>query len=266
MGLEHTVKKGGGVGILVANNLKYKIRPDYNNMSDHLESIFIELSTHGHHVLCGSCYRPPNTNVRDFQKDIDIALNKLKLETHQDSIIGMDHNLYLTKHAQHESTEVFINNMLENSSFPCITRPTRVTQTSSTLIDNIFINGHLHTNTRSCVVLHDISDHFPCLIMIRDMYAKKCADKTIYSCDITDSRIECLKTDLLTIDWDRLLPTENPSLCYNTLSRKLEDLLEKNMPIHEKVITYHRRACEPWLMQSLLNCGKKQLKLYSRAI
>ena len=178
----------------------------------------------------------------------------------------MDHNLDLIKHAQHESTEVFINSMLENSSFPCITQPTRVTQTSSTLIDNIFVNGRLHTNTRSCVLLHDISDHFPCLTMIRDMYAKKCVDKTIYSHDITDSRIECLKTDLSTIDWERLLPTENPSLCYDTFISKLEDLLEKNMPICEKVITYHQHACEPWLTQSLLNCGKKQLKLYSRAI
>ena len=38
VGMECTVKKGGSVGILVANNLKFKIRPDYNNMSDHLES------------------------------------------------------------------------------------------------------------------------------------------------------------------------------------------------------------------------------------
>ena len=88
-------------------------------------------------------------------------------------------------------------------------------------------------------MLHDISDHFPCLAMIQNMCTKKCADKTIYSHDITDSRIECLKADLSTIDWDRLLSSVNPSLAYDKFISKLEYLLDKNMPIHEKVITYH---------------------------
>ena len=42
---------------------------------------------------------------------MDSTLNKLKLETHKDSIVGMDHNLDLIKHAQHESTKLFINSM-----------------------------------------------------------------------------------------------------------------------------------------------------------
>ena len=52
-------------------------------------------------------------------------MEKIKLEKHKDCIIGMDHNLDFIKHNQHSDTENFINNMLDSSLFPCITRPTR---------------------------------------------------------------------------------------------------------------------------------------------
>ena len=46
--------------------------------------------------------------------------------------------------------------------FPTITKPTRVTNTSATFIDNIFYNNYVE-NTRSLIgtLYTDISDHFP---------------------------------------------------------------------------------------------------------
>ena len=51
-------------------------------------------------------------------------MEQIKSEAHCDSIIEMDHNLDFIKFNSHRDTENFINMMLENSSFLCITKPT----------------------------------------------------------------------------------------------------------------------------------------------
>ena len=71
-------------------------------------------------------------------------MGRIKLETHNDNIIGMDHILDLIKHSQHKEMEIFSNSMLEHCSFACITRPTRLTKNMPTLLYNVFVNGRLH--------------------------------------------------------------------------------------------------------------------------
>ena len=190
VGLECETKKGGGVGFLIAKELHYKIKDDCNQMNEYLESFFIEITMKGRNITCGSLYCPPNTNIKTFQKDLNKIMEKIKLEKHKDCIIGMDHNLDFIKHNQHSDTENFINNMLDSSLFPCITRPTRVTKNSSTLIDNIFVSGQHHDKTKSCVILHDISDHFPSFIIIEGLLAKKREPKVVLSRDITDEKLK----------------------------------------------------------------------------
>ena len=85
----------------------------------------------------------------------------------------MNHNLDLIKHISHRDTVKFISMMLEKSSFPFITRPTRVTKNSATLIDNIFVNCRLQGQAKSSVIIHDISDHFPSLLLLDNVLSKK---------------------------------------------------------------------------------------------
>ena len=66
-------------------------------------------------------------------------LNRLKPEK-KDIILGMDHNLDLLKSNVHTETQTFLDVNFDNHLFPCITRPTRITKTSATLIDNTFIS------------------------------------------------------------------------------------------------------------------------------
>ena len=135
-----------------------------------------------------------------------------------------------------------------------------------TLIDNIFLNGRIQNITHSSVILHDISDHFPCLAVIEDIFMKKRVNRIILSRDINDTTIAQLKIDLSGIDWDQLLSEENPTKAYDSFESVISDLLDKNMPQYEKVITYKHYLSEPWLMKGLVKCGKKQMKLYEKSI
>jgi hypothetical protein len=56
-------------------------------------------------------------------------------------LLAGDYNLDLLKYCNHGPTEDFLNNLLAYSYAPTITLPTRISDTSATLIDNIFINN-----------------------------------------------------------------------------------------------------------------------------
>ena len=193
-------------------------------------------------------------------------MEKIKLEKHKDCIIGMDHNLDFIKHSQHNDTENFINNMQDSSLFPCITWPTRVTKNSSTLIDNIFVSGKHHDRTKSCVILHDISDHFLSFIIVEGLLAKKRQPKVVLSRDITDEKIKTLNFELSVINWETVIPRINANEAYDTFIDLLQNHLDKHIPLREKLLSAKRYLCEPWLTKGLVSCGKKQLKLYEQAI
>ena len=164
-------------------------------------------------------------------------MEKIRLEKHKDCIIGMDHNLDFIKHSQHNDTENFINNMLDSSLFPCIARPTRVTKNSSTLIDNIFVSGKHHDKIKSCVILHDISDHFLSFIIVEGLLAKKREPKVVLSKDITDEKIKSLNSELSDINWENVIPTINATEAYDIFIDLLQNHLDKHISLREKLIS-----------------------------
>ena len=137
IGKERKGKKGGGMGILIDNDLKYRKRPNLEIENVILEHVVIELKCDKSAILIASCYRAPNSDQKEFLNAYSELITKLKSEKKQ-MIIGMDHNLDLLKSGSHKHTQSFLETNIEQSSHPCITKPTCITHTSATLIDNIF--------------------------------------------------------------------------------------------------------------------------------
>ena len=74
-------------------------------------------------------------------------------------------NLNLMNHQSHSVTGEFLDALYSNMFFPLITRPTRITSHSATLIDNIFVN-QFFARSRSGLFFTDISDHLPIFLFI----------------------------------------------------------------------------------------------------
>ena len=106
-------------------------------MNSNLEGCFIEIKPS---LIVGSLYRPPNTDVKEFLSDYSTLTRLIKNTKNKSCIIGLDHNLDLLKHHLHPNTQLFMEQLMEYNQFPCITRPTRITTTSATLIDNIIVS------------------------------------------------------------------------------------------------------------------------------
>ena len=76
-----------------------------------------------------------------------------------------DFDINLLNYESHTQTEQFINSMSSYFFCPQILQPSRITDHSATLIDNIFFNS-LNYNTISGNILSDLSDHLPNFLCI----------------------------------------------------------------------------------------------------
>ena len=64
-------KKGGGVAILISENLNYKLRPDLEISSEVYEHCIIEVKLKTEKIICCSGYRAPNTDIEVFLKEYE---------------------------------------------------------------------------------------------------------------------------------------------------------------------------------------------------
>ena len=129
-------------------------------------------------LLVGSLYRVPNTNQLGFLKNYKELVHKLK-STNSEVILGMDHNLDFLKSHLHGNTQSFFNYNLDNDLFPVITHPTRITHSTTMLIDNIFLESKLTGQMTSKILIDDISDHLPCVTIIGNLLPSKAFKRTV---------------------------------------------------------------------------------------
>ena len=151
-------KNEGGVSMFISEKLLYTEIKELNVAEDYLECVFVKILHNGNLIIVGTVYRPPNSNVIDFN---DAMINILEKIGHHHCYIMGHYNLDLMKHDKHPPTEKFHDLMYANSFIPIINRPTRVTMNTCTLNDNIFINNYdVKDQQLQGILKTDISDHF----------------------------------------------------------------------------------------------------------
>ena len=93
----------------------------------------------GKRSLCGCIYRHRNSDVTKLAEYVETTLTKLNNKNYDIFLMG-DFNIDLLQYESHNSTNDFLNSMVSHSFLPYILQPTRVTDHSATVIDNIFSN------------------------------------------------------------------------------------------------------------------------------
>src|SRR6218665_1078096 len=132
---------GGVVAILVKENIKYwpldlGISPKHNTY----ESVFIQVQQEkSPDLVIGVIYRPPGQSLPEFNDDFSILISILS-KTKRNLILLGDFNIDLLKIATNGPTQTFMNILTAEFIAPVINCPTRITEFSATLIDNIFTN------------------------------------------------------------------------------------------------------------------------------
>ena len=110
-----------------------------------VESTYVEMKSKcGKQFILGSVYKSSNTNEAKLKEHLLEVCTKVKGEKgDKELVMGMDHNMNLLKCHEHSKTQHFLDLIHEQGLMPTITRPTRITKSTATLIDNIFVSTML---------------------------------------------------------------------------------------------------------------------------
>ena len=118
--------------------------------------------------------------------------------------------------------------------YPTINKLTRTTDTSSTLIDNIFIKDY--SNHCAGDLITDISDHLPVFLVV-DSIKKKFRTDSNLKRDYSDENIEHFINDLNETDWS-LITSHDVNVAYDILIDHNVNLYNEHFPQFEVNSTF----------------------------
>ena len=178
----------------------------------------------------------------------------------------MDHNLDFLKCHVHKGTENFLQTNLDHMMIPTITRPTRITQTSATLIDSIIVSQNLCGAFYSGIIPNDISDHLPSVCILHSIQCPRKAPVTIRSRDTRKKNLDSLKVELECTNWQNLLPYEEIDKNMESLHNYFQELLDKHVPEREFELSGDKVRREKWVTPGLLKSINHCKVLYRKSI
>ena len=257
---------GGDVGILVHKDLRSRARPDLQINTEILEHVVVELKTDKRNILLVSGYRPPNTNIKKFLVEYKNLIKHLNKEKNHEIVIGIDHNMDLLKTHLHPQTNEFLEINLKRNLLPTISKPTRITTKSTTLIDNIFLSTRLQNNMEPNIIINDMSDHLPCLVVIKNQ--RKCMkeSKIITFRPLTDTNLDKINAELANMNWDKELISDTVEEDFNKFHNKLCAIIDTYAPEKKRTISAKKAVQDPWITKGILTSLNKQKKLYSQML
>ena len=255
-------QKGGGVGLYLRYDYKFKCRPDLCFSNQSAESLFIEIIRNKEkNMIVGVIYRPPDNNVRELCDELEKLLVNIS-SNNKLCVLIADWNLDLLKHNRHRPTAEFLDIMYSKMFFPLITRPTRITSHTATLLDNIFINS-LDSVCNSGLLFSDISDHLPIFSILSVKI--DCANKDSWFTYRENSSInmQMFREKLQQYDWKDVSENNDPCHAYRAFLNKLTLSYNMCFPVKRVRNRKHVRL-KPWITECLLKYIKKKNVLFKK--
>src|ERR1043165_1074748 len=151
--------------------------------------------------------------------------------------------------------------MIAQSFFPTIHYPTRITETSATLLGNIFTNN-IRFNMSSAIIYSDISDHLP-VVVHADLKLKRSKSTNICRKRVfNDESIARFKLSLENVDWSHLLKGADddnlPTNHYDIFSDLFVKAFDEHFPLKSTKLTRSKTPRCDWITKKLIKmCNKK---------
>ena len=269
--IEHTPTEAskGGTLLYISNKLNYKIRKDLEIYeSKKIESTFIEIiNTTGKNVIIGCIYKHHTISPNDFSEAMSKLLIKVSKEKKPCYLAG-DFNMNLLQLENKPEIENYFD-MITNQNFtPLITYPTRITNKSKTLIDNIFTN-EFSSNIVSGNLTVGISDHIPQFTLIPTNISKIKSNRSQEHRYIR--KFKNIDTDDFNQDLDKIDLDPN-EIEVHQYGQNLLNVFNQVLDIHAPLTKIKpskndaKRNAKPWITTSILKLIKIKDKTYKTFI
>ena len=147
----------------------------------------------------------------------------------------MDHNLDLLKSSIHRQTNDFAEMLLDNGMIPTITKPTRISKTAATLIDNILVSEDLQETCTSGILIDNCSDHLPCYTTLQNILLNRKSPTKISGRDLRAKNMRMLKENLSNKEW-AIDPTLSVNEKFEDFHQELQNLVNHFLPITNRTV------------------------------
>ena len=215
---------------------------------------------HSPNIIAFVIYRPPNIDANYFIDSLMPILTHVRNTSPNKHVYLMgDFNIDLLADDHHNFSTNFSNSLSSLSFQPHINLPTRITEFSSSLIDNIFSNNYSHHS--SAIIYSDISDHLPILVSFHQDNSNKFELSQYFGFNSTSIKnIDALNFSLSNWDWSPVTDSDDVNYAFD----KFVDIFNTNLIKHCPPLKYNKKFKKfPWMTPGLIKSAKTKNKLYS---
>ncbi len=208
----------------IRDDLNYIIRDDISvNIDGKFESIFVEAHSNTVNCIFGEIYRVPNTSEILSISYYETILNKLQ-HIKKDIVLGTDQNFDYLKYKSQTHTAELMDLFLNAGFLPTITKPTRITHSTATLIDNIYIKTSKEIKLASGIILNNISDHLPVFLFSEKYKSMKTEPLIFEHRTFNNNTYQQICEALSKTDWSSL-NSSDAEACYNRIIDNINDVI-----------------------------------------
>jgi len=252
----------GGVSIYITEGLTAEHIQDVSVSLPHIETLFLKIKLNKSKTLnIGAIYRPPNADPNMFINNLSYIVSSFN--TRDECIITGDFNIDLLKieNNDYPMAKNLVDAMNTLSLSHVITKPTRITNNSSTLIDNIFTSAPM--NFISGILDVSISDHLPTILIQKNILTQGTgqAPATISYRLINDRTLLALGDCLNESDFSAVYSCNDSSVAFRQFSALLVEKFNYYCPIKTKTIS-PKKLLKPWITPNILQLMKRRDNLY----
>ena len=160
----------------------------------------------------------------------------------------------------HILKSILINTLSSYNFLPCILQPTRITEYSATLIDNIFLNDMEHHQV-SGNVIHDITDHLPNFLILdkTPFVPKKCK---VFKRDYSNMHERDLIEEVQSIRWENELPAGNANEIFNSFYSCISTTIDRHAPLKKLTKSEVKFMAKPWITTAIRKSIKTKNELF----
>ena len=128
------------------------------------------------------------------------------------------------------------------------------------------MSRNLHKYFESSIILDDISDHLPLLVLLKQTKLLDNKPINFESRKLNENMIMLIKQNLFQVDWTRLLNATNCSDNFDLFSSKPNEIMDSVSPLVKVKISAKRKYREPWMTRGLKISSRCKLCLYKETL
>ena len=129
-----------------------------------------------------------------------------------------DFNIDLLKSESCDFASRFLEQLLTSSYIPLILKPTRITQHTATLIDNIFTNDiEVIDSSSNGIIFSDISDHLP-VVHVRNFETRAETiqkNEYVFKRNFNDTNTQSFVNTIKSLSWEKVISNNSERESYN---------------------------------------------------